>query len=176
MFVPELDGHRRDQHRWSPHLRGCYSNPEAREAVALSTQALACVKIEPAITYSPPPTRRRWRLTDRLGEPALRELVSDGRIVWSQACASCRRPGVPRGNPASSLLARTASVSNSPPHARPTPGAPVPPGLLSTTADPPLRSASTGPTGAQRQPYRLTTYVDVDDTPGRCTDLRYLSE
>jgi DNA invertase Pin-like site-specific DNA recombinase len=59
-------------------LRGCYSNPQAQEALALAAQAINGIKIDSA-PPSPAPTPRRWRLVDRLGEQVIRELLEDRR-------------------------------------------------------------------------------------------------
>jgi hypothetical protein len=62
----------------SVELRGRYSNPEVREAVALAAQAVAGIKAEDRQVVSPTPPRR-WRLVDRLGQQVIRQLLADRR-------------------------------------------------------------------------------------------------
>jgi DNA invertase Pin-like site-specific DNA recombinase len=59
-------------------LRGCYSNPEAQEAVALAEQAIDALAAEGTPPCPSAPVRR-WRLADRLDEQIIRKLLADQR-------------------------------------------------------------------------------------------------
>jgi DNA invertase Pin-like site-specific DNA recombinase len=59
-------------------LRGCYSNPQAIEALALAEHTIKDVKIDGGRVYSSTPPRR-GRLVDRLGEQIIRQLLEERR-------------------------------------------------------------------------------------------------
>jgi hypothetical protein len=59
-------------------LRGCYSNPQAIEVVALAEQTINDIKIDRGRSCFPDPPPR-WRLTDRLGEQIIFQIVNDRR-------------------------------------------------------------------------------------------------
>jgi hypothetical protein len=62
----------------SVELVGRYSNPDVRDIVAHAAQAVTHLKLDHYSAAPPlPPTRRRWRLVDRLGEEIIRELLTN---------------------------------------------------------------------------------------------------
>jgi hypothetical protein len=66
------------------NLRGRFSNPEVRAAVAQATQAVAGVKVDCGDEASPPVAGPRWRLVDRLGEQTIREMLRDSHSGATQ--------------------------------------------------------------------------------------------
>jgi DNA invertase Pin-like site-specific DNA recombinase len=68
----------RNENHCLEDLRGCYSNPEAQEAVALAEQAIDGLAAEGTPPCHSAPVRR-WRLADRLGEQIIRKLLADRR-------------------------------------------------------------------------------------------------
>jgi hypothetical protein len=83
-------------HGWSKttmvDLRGCYSNPQVVEAMALAEQAIKDIKIDGERFCSRAP-RRRWRLTDRLGEQIILQVVNDRRSGMTKL-ALAKRYGI----------------------------------------------------------------------------------
>jgi DNA invertase Pin-like site-specific DNA recombinase len=64
--------------RFCVDLRGVLSNPEVLEVLERTAHAVAGsnVGVEPPVDR---PDHRRWRIVDRIGPQAVRDLVRDGR-------------------------------------------------------------------------------------------------
>jgi hypothetical protein len=65
-------------------LRGRLSNPNIRDVIEYSAQAVAHVEIDDGSTASPRRTRRPWQLVDRLGEQLIHELLRNSRAGTNQ--------------------------------------------------------------------------------------------